>query len=187
VAGDGRSGATSALRRGIPVIGCSDDGSHAGPWGDALVAAVRAGRVSEPGGRLPTTWPAGTEGLPSTRPVNGALPYDEGLFVGYRAYDRDGREPRFRFGHGLGYTTWEYLDASAEPAADGGATARVRLRNTGDRAGREVVQVYLARPGSAVERPPRWLAGFATEPGAYEVHVGRSSGALPMRTEVEPG
>jgi beta-glucosidase len=172
---------------GIPVIDCSDDGSHAGPWGDALVAAVRAGRVSEPGGRLPTTWPAGTEGLPSTRPVNGALPYDEGLFVGYRAYDRDGREPRFRFGHGLGYTTWEYLDASAEPAADGGATARVRLRNTGDRAGREVVQVYLARPGSAVERPPRWLAGFATEPGAYEVHVGRSSGALPMRTEVEPG
>ena len=84
------------------------------------------------------------------------LSYDEGLFVGYRAYDRDGREPLFPFGHGLGYTTWEYL--AVEPA-DGHVT--VRLRNAGARRGREVVQVYASRPDSAVERPPRWLAGFA--------------------------
>ena len=110
---------------------------------------------TEPGGRLPTTWPKTEEGLPPTAPQSGILDYDEGIFVGYRAYDRDGREPLFRFGHGLGYTTWEYL--AVEPS---NTHVTVRLRNTGDRRGREVVQVYASRPGSAVERPPRWLVGF---------------------------
>ena len=123
-------------------------------FGNAL-ADVLTGAV-EPGGRLPTTWPASEDGLPSTTPQDGVLAYDEGLFVGYRAYDRDGREPLFPFGHGLGYTQWEYL--AVEPA-DGHVT--VRLRNAGARRGREVVQVYASRPDSAVERPVRWLAGFA--------------------------
>ena len=122
-------------------------------FGNAL-ADVLTGAV-EPGGRLPTTWPKTEEGLPSTRPQNGILSYDEGLFVGYRAYDRDGREPLFPFGHGLGYTDWEYL--AVEP---GETHVTVRLRNAGARRGREVVQVYASRPDSAVERPPRWLAGF---------------------------
>ena len=81
-------------------------------FGNAL-ADVLTGAV-EPGGRLPTTWPKTEQGLPSTRPRDGILSYDEGLFVGYRAYDRDGREPLFPFGHGLGYTSWEYL--AVEPA-----------------------------------------------------------------------
>ncbi|MET0816689.1 MAG: glycoside hydrolase family 3 C-terminal domain-containing protein, partial [Solirubrobacteraceae bacterium] len=123
-------------------------------FGNAL-ADVLTGAV-EPGGRLPTTWPKSEEGLPSTTPQDGVLPYDEGLFVGYRAYERDGREPLFPFGHGLGYTTWEYL--AVEPA---GTHVTVRLRNSGARRGREVVQVYASKPGSAVERPKRWLAGFA--------------------------
>jgi len=123
-------------------------------FGNAL-ADVLTGAV-EPGGRLPTTWPASEDGLPSTRPRDGVLSYDEGLYVGYRGYERDGRRPLFGFGHGLGYTRWEYL--AVEPA-DGRVT--VRLRNAGSRRGREVVQVYASKPGSAVERPPRWLAGFA--------------------------
>ena len=81
-------------------------------------------------------------------PVDGVLAYDEGLAIGYRGPV----EPLLPFGHGLGYTTWEYL------AMDG---ARVRLANTGTRRGREVVQVYASRPDSAIERPPRWLVGFA--------------------------
>jgi beta-glucosidase len=124
---------------------------------DVLLGAV------EPGGRLPTTWPVTEDGLPSATPVGGVLEYREGLFIGYRAYDRDRREPRFAFGHGLGYATWEYVDI--EP---GGEAARVRLRNTGTRRGREVVQVYASRPDSALERPPQWLVGFAgveAEPG----------------------
>jgi beta-glucosidase len=79
---------------------------------DADVADVLLG-TTEPGGRLPTTWPASEEGLPSTQPVDGVLTYDEGLFIGYRAYDRDEREPLYPFGHGLGYTNWEYVGIEA--------------------------------------------------------------------------
>ena len=104
--------------------------------------------AAEPGGRLPTTGRRRRTGHPSVTPVDGVLAYDEGLAIGYRGPV----EPLLPFGHGLGYTSWEYL------AMDG---ARVRLANTGTRRGREVVQVYASRPDSAIERPARWLAGFA--------------------------
>jgi beta-glucosidase len=134
-------------------------------FGNALADALLG--VAEPGGRLPTTWPMTEDGLPSTQPTDGVLTYDEGLFIGYRMYDRDGREARYRFGHGLGYTTWEYVELSApDEAAPGSVT--VRVRNSGSRRGREVVQVYASRSDSGVERPVRWLAGFAAveaEPG----------------------
>lgn len=130
---------------------------------------------SEPGGRLPTTWGATLADAPvrETRPRDGTLAYAEGLHIGYRAWLRSGREPAYWFGHGLGYTTWSYdrLRAVSRRERPGGGAAlavEVRLRNTGARPGREVVQVYLARPDSAVERPVRWLAGFAAvrgEPG----------------------
>jgi len=109
--------------------------------------------AAEPSGRLPTTWPASPGGLPGTRPVDGVLAYEEGLAVGYRDPERPVRYP---FGHGLGYTTWEYEGLEA---AEGGV--RVRLRNAGSRRGREVVQLYASRPDSKVERPLRWLVGFA--------------------------
>ncbi|MFG2889243.1 beta-glucosidase [Streptomyces sp. NPDC048248] len=136
----------------------------------------------EPGGRLPTTWPARLEDAPVTRvtPEEGALAYSEGLFIGYRAWQRTGREPAYAFGHGLGYTDWEYeaLEATSE-------SVRVRLRNTGKRAGREVVQIYLAPVDSGsqegFERPDRWLAGFA----AVEADPGESVETeilLPPRT-----
>ncbi len=134
---------------------------------------------AEPGGRLPTTLPASTDGLPSTQPVDGVLSYSEGLFIGYRGYDRDGREPLFPFGHGHGYTTWSYeaitVDcAPVDPASAPGVAVCVEVRNTGPRPGREVVQLYASRPDSAVERPAKWLAGFAAvdaDPGET-VNVG---------------
>jgi beta-glucosidase len=171
--------------------------------GNAL-ADVLLGAV-EPGGRLPTTWPAADGGLsPSTAPVDGRLDYSEGLHVGHRAYLRAGVEPALPFGHGLGYTTWSYGEATVSATADGALDLGVVVRNTGGRAGREVVQVYASREASAVERPVRWLAGFATvdvgagedvtaritlqrrafehwadggwalEPGEVTLHVGRS-------------
>jgi beta-glucosidase len=148
------------------------------PWADEVAAILLAwfpGQemghaladvltgVAEPGGRLPTTWPLDEEGLPTGIPVDGQLPYTEGLFIGYRGYDRDGRKSRFAFGHGLGYTSWA-VDAVEAPATVGAGedlTARVTLRNTGERAGRTIVQVYAGRPGEGVERPVRWLVGFA--------------------------
>jgi beta-glucosidase len=124
------------------VLLCWFPGQEAG----SALADVIFGAV-EPGGRLPTTWPASEAGLPSVTPVDGVLDYAEGLAVGYRGVS----QALLPFGHGLGYTTWEYL------AMDG---ATVRLCNTGTRRGREVIQVYASRPDSAVARPPRWLVGF---------------------------
>jgi len=118
--------------------------------GDVLSGAA------EPGGRLPVTWPNTEEGLPSVQPMSGELPYDEGLLIGYRWYLATGRTPLFPFGHGLGYTTWAY-----EGMAVDGDTVTVSVRNTGNRPGREVIQLYASRPDSAVERAPRWLVGSA--------------------------
>ncbi|MFF3371387.1 beta-glucosidase [Streptomyces sp. NPDC002680] len=132
-------------------------------FGNAL-ADVLLG-VAEPGGRLPTVWPASERGLPATEPVDGVLAYDEGLFIGYRGTGRaDWQPPRYDFGHGLGYTTWEYvsIDVPGETRPGADFTAEVRVRNSGTRHGKEVVQVYAGRPGGGVERPVRWLAGFAT-------------------------
>jgi len=123
---------------------------------------------AEPGGQLPTTWPATEEGLPSTQPVDGVLTYAEGLFIGYRGFDRDGRQPLFPFGHGTGYTTWQF-ESMAVPEGVTGAPVVVTVRNTGARRGREVVQLYASRPDSAVRRPVKWLVGFAAvdaDPGA---------------------
>jgi beta-glucosidase len=115
--------------------------------------------VAEPGGRLPTTWPAREADCPvlGTTPEDGVLRYDEGVFIGYRAYERAGVAPRYPFGHGLGYTTWAYEEIRADAAG-----VSVTVRNTGQRAGREVVQVYTGPAEPDPDRPARWLAGFAT-------------------------
>jgi beta-glucosidase len=116
----------------------------------------------EPGGRLPVTWPREQTDVPvlSTTPSNGILTYDEGIFIGYRAWQRSGRRPLYPFGHGLGYTTWTFEQLTVDDG-DGLGIARVRLRNIGHRHGRHVVQIYLAPSQPDVARPPRWLAGFA--------------------------
>jgi beta-glucosidase len=181
-------------------------------YGDAL-ADVLTGDA-EPGGRLPMTWPASEDGLPSTQPADGVLTYHEGLFIGYRGFDRDGREPLFPFGYGIGYTTWAYESVTLDQARSGVAVC-VTVRNTGSRRGREVVQVYASRPDSAIERPAKWLAGFATvdadpgetvtvgvliperafqhwagqgwstEPGSFVLAAGPSSASLPLTARVE--
>ncbi|MGY1439215.1 glycoside hydrolase family 3 protein [Streptomyces reniochalinae] len=135
--------------------------------GDAL-ADVLLG-AAEPGGRLPTTWPDAEEDLPVHQVVpgpDGQLPYAEGPWIGYRAWRRaDGPQPAYWFGHGLGYTTWEYESLNVTertPATSGDdpyapvAEVVVRVRNSGSRAGREVVQLYLGPDGA-----DRGLAAFA--------------------------
>ncbi|WFB09748.1 glycoside hydrolase family 3 C-terminal domain-containing protein [Streptomyces sp. LX-29] len=148
-----------------------------GQEGGAALADVLSG-ACEPGGRLPTTWPARLSDAPVSRvvPAAGVLDYAEGVFIGYRAWDRAGATPAYPFGHGLGYTDWAYECLEATP--DGGTVrATVRVRNVGPRPGREVVQIYLAplADGGGPERPARWLAGFAgvfAAPGeAVEVTV----------------
>ncbi|MFJ8824735.1 beta-glucosidase [Streptomyces sp. NPDC102467] len=124
--------------------------------GDAL-ADVLLG-AEEPGGRLPTTW-GSFEDAPVTQvtPTDGELAYTEGVFIGYRAWDKAGATPSYPFGHGLGYTDWTYESIDVT-----GTTATVRVRNTGPRPGRETVQLYLSPNEPDADRPARWLAGFAS-------------------------
>ena len=146
--------------------------------------------VSEPGGRLPTTWPAEEADCPvwEVEPTEGQLGYDEGLFIGYPAWQRRGTAaPAYWFGHGLGYTDWEYQgldvrlrDADGEDPYAARAEAVVRVRNTGARTGRETVQVYLVPDGSDRSRPDRRLAGFAVV-GAAPGEVVETRVELPLR------
>ncbi|MGW2365951.1 glycoside hydrolase family 3 protein [Streptomyces sp. NPDC001667] len=136
----------------------------------AALADVLLG-ADEPGGRLPTTWPARLADAPVTEvdPREGELAYEEGVFIGYRAWEKVRAVPAYAFGHGLGYTDWSYEALDIRSEGTDAPVATVRVRNTGTRFGREVVQVYLAAPrGGEVERPARRLAGFASleaEPG----------------------
>jgi beta-glucosidase len=132
--------------------------------GDAL-ADVLLGHA-EPGGRLPVTLPASEARCPVLHavPSGGRLEYSEGLLIGYRGYDAAGTAPAFPFGAGLGYTTWAYesLAVSVAALAPGeDLRLRVRVRNTGPRPGREVVQAYVGLRGAPPGRPVRVLGGFA--------------------------
>jgi beta-glucosidase len=120
---------------------------------------------AEPGGRLPQTFPAKWSDNPahSADPEiypgkNGNVRYAEGIFIGYRHYDAKGLNPLFPFGHGLSYTRFEITDFQL---SGNGAIAAATVRNTGDRAGSTVVQVYVGAENSLVDRPVRELKGFA--------------------------
>jgi beta-glucosidase len=143
----------------------------------AALADVLLG-VAEPGGRLPTTWPRQAEDCPvlAIEPRDGVVDYAEGVFMGYRGWLRSGVAPRYAFGHGLGYTTWQYDEIVATTTE-----AVVTLTNTGARVGREVVQLYAGPAAVDPERPERWLAGFAN----VEAHPGETVTVripLPPRT-----
>ncbi|AQP48007.1 glycosyl hydrolase [Tessaracoccus aquimaris] len=182
-------------------------------FGNAI-ADMLTGAV-EPGGRLPTTWPASIEDVPvldCTPTDEGKVAYSEGIHVGYRAWLKAGRKPAFPFGFGLGYTTWKIADVQCQVEGDE-AVLTATATNTGTRAGKHVVQVYASRPGSTVDRPARWLVGFAVaragageasevsirvprrrfehyadgwqvEPGGFALHVGGSVASTEADAEV---
>ena len=146
--------------------------------------------IVNPSGKLPVTWPksaddAQTDGLPVT---GTRIDVDEGIYMGYRWYDKEGIEPRWDFGYGLSYTTFEYSDLKITPATDGvdeyGYDVTFTVTNTGDVAGSEAAQVYLGE----VEVPDNimiakyQLAGFVKvhdlQPGESEtvtVHIDQRS------------
>ncbi len=134
-------------------------------FGEALTDCLLG--FVEPGGRLPISIPRGAADSPvlDAIPKGGEIAYSEGLLVGYRGYDRSEREPLFCFGHGLGYTAWSYDSLVLESDAllrDQDLPVVVTVRNAGQRAGRDVVQVYLEAPDDDPGRPLRVLAAFAT-------------------------
>ena len=130
--------------------------------GDAL-AAILFGDVN-PSGKLPTTLAARREDYPDYGHfpgVKGTVDYAEGIYVGYRHFDKKGITPLFPFGYGLSYTTFRYgaLHLSS-PSQEGGVTASVAVTNTGRREGAEVVELYVHDPSPKIDKPVRELKGF---------------------------
>jgi beta-glucosidase len=144
---------------------------YTGDEGGWAAANLLTGRAN-PGGRLPITWPAHLEDTAimdprypqrASRGVDGRTVYDEGVHVGYRWFDKENIEPLFPFGFGLSYSTFVYSDLRLARSADGGVTVSCRVRNSGQRAGDAVVQVYLGAPAQLPAGPDfavRALAAF---------------------------
>ncbi len=127
-----------------------------GQAGGEAVFDLLSGKVN-PSGRLSETWPVRYEDT-ATCELYGeknAL-YAEGIFVGYRYYDACGVKPLFPFGYGLSYTRFEYSELSTD-----GKTVSVSVTNVGERAGAEVVSLFIEPPKGALPRPKRELKGFA--------------------------
>ena len=157
------------------------EGWLGGQAGGAAIVDVLVGDVN-PSGRLAETIPLRLSDTPAFANFPGAdsqVVYGERIFVGYRHYDLVDRPVSFPFGHGLSYTTFGYteLQVSVVDGSDASVDWRgaermrvsVRVTNTGDRAGREVVQLYVAALDTAPPRPVRELRGFekvALDPGA---------------------
>ena len=142
------------------------------PWADSVKAILYMGLPGEaggeavanllygkanPSGKLAESWPDSYGDVPSAEifgKMKDAL-YMEGIYVGYRYYDKAGVPARWPFGYGLSYTTFGYSDLTAE-----GTTVTVTITNTGALSGAEVVQLYVAAPQDGVHRPIRELKGF---------------------------
>lgn len=149
------------------------DGALLGQAGGGAIADALLGIVN-PSGRLTETVPVRLEDVPAYLVFPGEhqhAVYGERIFVGYRGYDARRIEVTYPFGHGLSYTTFDYSDLRLE-VGDDGVTATVTVTNSGARAGREVVQLYVGIPDSDVARAPRALVGFASvaiEPGRSDL------------------
>ncbi len=144
--------------------------------GDA-VADMLLG-VRSPSAKLPTTFPMRYEDHPAMASYPGeagVVRYGEEIFMGYRGYELRNIAPRFAFGHGLSYTTFELgaPEVSSTVAQAGGSvTVTVAVSNTGDMDGAEVVQLYVHDPVCSVRRPAKELRAFAkvhAAPGATEI------------------
>ncbi len=139
-----------------------------GQEGGTAVADVLFGDV-DPSGRLPATFERRFQDNPvhdsyyPSQPGSKQVAYSEGVFVGYRGYERDGVAPLFPFGYGLSYTTFAYdkLAVSPERTRDGIVRVSFDVTNTGAREGADVAQVYVSEANPKLPRPPQELKGFA--------------------------
>ncbi len=158
---------------------------QAGQEGGNSVADVLTGKVS-PSGKLPMTWPvkledhASTKNFPraedfelnvdvfmgkeqgdgSTREFWDYTNYNEGIFVGYRWFDKEALEVSYPFGYGLSYTSFEYSNATVA-AENGVVTVSVDVKNNGAAEAKEVVEVYATAPGLDMNKPAKELRAYA--------------------------
>src|SRR5450756_2076696 len=175
--------AVAAVNRNIVVVLSNGAAVTLHPWQDSVRAVLEGWLLGQaggsatadlllgaanPSGKLAETMPLAYEQNPTIGNFpgeNGLVRYGEGLLIGYRWYDTHGLDVAYPFGHGLSYTTFAYSDLATR-ADDAGDRTSVEVSctvtNTGARAGREIVQVYVSDPDSSVFRPAQELKGFAT-------------------------
>jgi beta-glucosidase len=142
---------------------------YPGQEGGTALAEILSGDVN-PSGRLPVTFERRWEDNPvhdSYYPADGTrrVEYKEGVFVGYRGYEKNNTKPLFPFGYGLSYTTFKYSNLTVRPAANTSTGALYEVsfdvKNTGSREGADVAQVYVGDTHSRVPRPAKELKGFS--------------------------
>ena len=160
------NGAPVAMSAWMDDVAAVLEGWMMGQAGGIAIADVLFGKVN-PCGKLAETFPLKLSDTPAY--INwpgeaGEVHYGEGLFIGYRYYDARQMPVLFPFGYGLSYTTFEYSNAKASASKFkdvDGVTVTVDVTNTGDVAGKEIVQVYVRDQKSGLARPEKELKGFA--------------------------
>lgn len=139
-----------------------------GQEGGNAMADILTGKVN-PSGKLATTFPLDYPDVPTTKNFPGTpaenpekVVHEEGIYVGYRYYDSFAVNPAYEFGFGLSYTDFSYdnLKLGSE-TFENEIEVTADIKNTGNKAGREVVQLYLAAPGKAMDKPVKELKNFA--------------------------
>jgi len=151
----------------IEKIPCVIEAWYAGQEGGHALADIIFGDIN-PSGKLPITFPKKLKDSPAhksrkTFPGNEKVFYEEGIFVGYRHFDKENIEPLFPFGHGLSYTSFNYenLQIDNKKVSENDKIAiSCEITNSGEREGAEVVQLYVHDIELSVERPPKELKGF---------------------------
>ncbi|HUQ98141.1 MAG TPA: glycoside hydrolase family 3 C-terminal domain-containing protein [Gemmatimonadaceae bacterium] len=164
------SGGAVDMRGWIDHVPAIVEAWYPGETGNTALAEILFGQTN-PSGHLPATFERSWSQNPvheSYYPPPGTLqiPYKEGVFVGYRGYEKNGATPLFPFGHGLSYTTFSYSNLVVSPDGAGTATdprykVTFNVTNSGTRAGAAVAQVYVSDANSRIARPPKELKGFA--------------------------
>jgi beta-glucosidase len=166
------NGGVVAMRDWVKQVPAVIETWYPGQEGGSALAAVLFGEIN-PSGKLPTTLAAERSDYPDYGNFPGKGDYSkkqsteeyaEGIYIGYRHFDKHGITPLFPFGFGLSYTTFEYRHlALSQPkmAADGSVRVTVDIANTGKRAGEEVVELYVRDTRPRVDKPVRELKGFA--------------------------
>jgi len=132
-------------------------------FGNSL-ADIIFGKIN-PSGKLPTTFPVKLEDTPAYSTYPGKdlqMDYEEGLYIGYRWYERENITPLYPFGHGLSYTSFSYTNFRAIPpkGASSVAAFEVVITNSGEAEGKEVVQCYASVQNSKIDRPLKELKKF---------------------------
>jgi beta-glucosidase len=138
---------------------------YPGQEGGTAIAEILFGDVN-PSGKLPVTFEKKKQDNPAfksypSRDGGKSVHYEEGIFVGYRGYDARHIEPMFPFGYGLSYTEFQYSNLQVEPSdAEGAVRLKFTVKNSGNRAGSEVAEIYVGQSRPQIERPIRELKGF---------------------------